>query len=173
MSLLSYIISRIELKPFPVILSERVFSPLGMGQSSYDRDALTAPIIKGIDENGTWCSHWDAGMYMGSLGILSTARDMAAFAAWQLDRHAAACQYQASVAFPADAGVKILLGWSENLFMPQNIRIRSINGGTGGYGASLMLNPDAETALIVLSNIYPYHYLEKMIPINKRFLLNG
>lgn len=171
MSLLSYIISRIESKPFPRIVSERVFLPLGMSQSSYDRDALAILVIKGIDKNGKVCSHWDAGIYTGSLGILSTSKDMAAFAAWQLDKQASACRYQSSVVFPVNTAVKSLLGWSENLFEPQAIRIRNINGGTGGFGSSLMLNPDAGTALVVLSNIEPARYLEKIVPENKRLFL--
>jgi CubicO group peptidase (beta-lactamase class C family) len=171
MSLLSYIISRIECKPFPVIVSERVFTSLDMNQSSYDRRSLTAQVVQGIDQNGVMCSHWDAGIYVGSLGILSTARDETAFALWQLDRSSAPCQYQANESFLIDTGVKSLLGWNENLFTPQNIRIRSINGGTGGYGASLLVNPDADVALVVLSNIYPYHYLEKIVPLNKQVLL--
>jgi CubicO group peptidase (beta-lactamase class C family) len=171
MSLLSYIISRIEGKTFPIIVSERIFKPLGMTHSAYDPHALTVPVIPGIDENGKYCSHWDAGIYAGSLGILSTAGDLMAFARWQLDRTSSACQYQANEHFVIDATFKSLMGWNENGFTPQDIRIRSINGGTGGYGASLMVNPDADMALVVLSNAYPYHYLDKIVPLNKQVML--
>jgi hypothetical protein len=96
MSLLSYIISRIEGKPFPAIVSERVFMQVGMSQSSYDRNILNNPIVRGIDKDGKFCAHWEAGIYDGALGIISTAKDLMAFALWQLDRSSAACQYQAN-----------------------------------------------------------------------------
>jgi CubicO group peptidase (beta-lactamase class C family) len=173
MSLLSYIISRIEGKPFPAIVSERVFTQVGMSQSSYDRSTLTNTIVRGIDKDGKFCAHWDAGIYDGALGIISTAEDLMKFAFWQLDRSSAACQYQANENFASDANVKSLLGWMENIFIPKDkqIRIRNLNGGTGGFGASLMINPDSDFALVVLSNCYPYHYLEKIVPVNKQVML--
>jgi CubicO group peptidase (beta-lactamase class C family) len=173
MSLLSYCISRIEGKPFPVIVSERIFTPLGMNDSRYDRNACAGPIVQGIDKEGKYCSYWDPGIYAGALGIRSTARDLMAFALWQLDPAAVACQYQANQTFTIDANVSSLLGWMENLFATEaaNTRIRNLNGGTGGFGASLMIDPDNDVALVVLSNSYPYHYLEKIVPINKQVVL--
>jgi CubicO group peptidase (beta-lactamase class C family) len=173
MGLLSYIISQIEGKPFPAIVSERVFTQVGMSQSSYDRSTLTSPIVRGIDKDGKFCAHWEAGIYDGALGIISTAKDLTAFALWQLDPSSAACQYQANQSFSSDANVKSLLGWMESIFITgdKHIRIRNLNGGTGGFGASLMINPDSDLALVVLSNCYPYHYLEKIVPVNKQVML--
>ena len=173
MSLLSYIISLLEGKPFPAIVSERVFTRLGMSQSSYDRNTLTNPIVRGIDKDGKFCAHWEAGIYDGALGIISTAKDLMAFALWQLDHSSAACQYQANQSFASDTNVKSLLGWMENIFIhgDKQIRIRNLNGGTGGFGASLMINPDSDFALVVLSNCYPYHYMEKIVPVNKQVML--
>jgi len=173
MSLLSYIISRIEGKPFPAIVSERVFEQLGMSQSSYDHNTLTNTIVRGIDKDGKFCAHWEAGIYDGALGIISTAKDLMAFARWQLDHSSAACQYQANQSFTSDANVKSLLGWMENIFISgdKQIRIRNLNGGTGGFGASLMINPDSDFALVVVSNCYPYHYLEKIVLVNKQLML--
>jgi hypothetical protein len=34
-----------------------------------------------------------------------------------------------------------------------------------------MINPDSDFALVVLSNCYPYHYLEKIVPVNKQVML--
>ena len=173
MSLLSYIISRIEGKPFPAVVAERVFTQLGMSQSSYDRNIFNNHMVRGIDKDGKFCAHWEAGIYDGALGIISTAKDLMAFALWQLDRSSAACQYQANENFEASANVKSLLGWMDNLCIlgDKQIRIRNLNGGTGGFGASLMINPDSDFALVALSNCYPYHYLEKIVPVNKQVVL--
>jgi CubicO group peptidase (beta-lactamase class C family) len=149
------------------------YTNLGMSQSSYDRNILNNPLVRGIDKDGKFCAHWEAGIYEGAPGIISTAKDLMTFALWQLDRSSAACQYQANENFVSDANVKSLLGWMENIFIPKDkqIRIRNLNGGTGGFGASLMTNPDSDFALVVLSNCYPYHYLEKIVPVNKQVML--
>ena len=171
MSLLSFIISRIEGKPFPDIVSERIFKPLNMDHSTFDHNAIRTTSVQGIGENGKFCGPWACGIYAGSIGINSTAKDLAAFAILQSDAANAACSLQAQETFLAEPLFKSNLGWGERLVMPENIRIRGINGGTGGYGASVMLNLETNSVIVILTNISPKHYIEIIYPLNKALLL--
>jgi CubicO group peptidase (beta-lactamase class C family) len=171
MSLLSFIISKIEEKPFPDIVSERIFKPLNMDHSTFDHQTIRTTFVRGIGENDKFCGPWACGIYSGSIGIISAAKDLASFAILQSDASNAACKLQSQETFLAEPLFKSNLGWGERLVVPENISIRGINGGTGGYGASVMLNLKTNSAIVILTNIFPKHYIEVISPINKALLL--
>jgi CubicO group peptidase (beta-lactamase class C family) len=169
--LLSYILSRIEEKPFAKLVTERIFEPLEMVNSSFDFQAIRMQLVKGLDEQGNVCDHWDGGILAGCLGILSTAEDLSKFAIMTCDSSDAAANLQAEESFAVDPLVKSNLGWGERLILPENIRMQGINGGTGGYGASVLVNRDKNFSVVMLSNIWPWRYLDLIYPVGKEILI--
>lgn len=162
--LLSYIISKIEGNPFAKVVAERIFGPLKMANSTFDVREVRTEMVKGIDEQGNFCAHWDGGILDGCLGIISTAEDLSRFAIMTSDLSDAAANLQARETFSVDALVKSNLGWGERLILPQNIYMQGLNGGTGGYGASILVNRRKNCSVIVLSNIWPWRYMELVFP---------
>jgi CubicO group peptidase (beta-lactamase class C family) len=78
--LLSYMISKVEKKPFARAVAEKIFNPLRMENSAFDIREIQTTMVRGVDEDGNFCGHWDGGILDGCLGIISTAADLAKFA---------------------------------------------------------------------------------------------
>jgi CubicO group peptidase (beta-lactamase class C family) len=169
--LLSYIFSRIDGKSFAKLVAERIFGPLKMVNSSFDVREIRTDLVKGLDEQGNVCKHWDGGILAGCLGILSTAEDLSRFAIMTCDNSDAAASLQAGESFAVDLLVKSNLGWGERLILPDNIRMQGINGGTGGYGASILVNREKNCSLVILSNIWPLRYMDLIYPVGKEILI--
>jgi CubicO group peptidase (beta-lactamase class C family) len=169
--LLSYIISRIEEKPFAEVVAERIFRPLNMINSTFDVSEVETEIVKGIDEQGNFCTHWDGGILNGCLGIISTAEDLTEFIARISDPSDDAANLQVAEIFAVDHLLRSNLGWGERLILPENIRMLGINGGTGGYGASILANREKNCAVVILSNIWPWRYMERIYPLGKELLI--
>lgn len=169
--LLSYIISKIEGKPFAKVVSERIFTPLKMDHSTFDVSEVQTEMVSGIDENDNFCSHWDGGILNGCLGIISTAEDLAKFAIMTCDHDNAAANLQAAETFPMSNVESCNLGWYERHIMPENICMQGLNGGTGGYGASILANRKSNCAIILLSNISPGRYMELIYPLAKELFI--
>ena len=169
--LLGYIISRVEGAPFAKVVNERIFQPLKMQHSTFDIVEAKTEIVKGINDKGDFCMHWDGGILNGSLGIISTVEDLSRFAIMICDPSNAAANMQAKEIFVLDENVSINLGWSQRLILPENILMQGINGGTGGYGASILINRDKNCAVIILSNIWPSHYMDTIYPLGKALLV--
>jgi hypothetical protein len=49
--------------------------------------------------------------------------------------------------------------------------MQGINGGTGGYGASVLVNRDKNCSVVMLSNIWPWRYLDLIYPVGKDILI--
>lgn len=169
--LLSYIISKIEGVPFAKIVEERIFKPLNMRHSSFNIHEVHTTIVRGIDDKGNFCTHWDGGILDGCLGIISTLEDMVQFTRTIYDPSNVVANLQALETFAVDEMVRVNLGWSERLIPSENIRMQGINGGTGGYGASVLLNRHQSCAVVILSNIWPWHYMDVMYPVGKELLV--
>jgi CubicO group peptidase (beta-lactamase class C family) len=169
--LLSYIISKIERKPFANVVTERIFTPLKMYRSTFDVREVQTEMVRGIDEHDRFCSHWDGGILNGCLGIISTAEDLSRFAIMTCDPENAAANLQATETFPINNWECCNLGWYERHIMPENIRMQGLNGGTGGYGASILANRKSHCAIILLSNISPGRYMELIYPLAKELFV--
>lgn len=169
--LLSYIIAKIEGKPFAKVVTKRIFTPLKMNHSTFDVREVQTEMVKGIDENGNFCSHWDGGIFNGCLGIISTAEDLSKFAIMACDLNDEAANLQATETFPINNLESCNMGWYELQIMPENIRMQGLNGGTGGYGASILINRKSNCAIVLLSNISPKRYMELIYPLAKELLI--
>jgi hypothetical protein len=48
---------------------------------------------------------------------------------------------------------------------------QGLNGGTGGYGASMLLNRKSKCTIVLLSNISPGRYMQLIYPLAKELLI--
>jgi CubicO group peptidase (beta-lactamase class C family) len=165
--LLSYMISKIENKPFADIVKARIFKPLEMINSVYHTPEINSDIVKGVDEYYNICNIWEGGILNGCVGIVSTTNDLMNFAEMTCSQADAASNLQARETFIVTPDFKSNLGWGERLVEPENIIIQGINGGTGGSAASVMVNRQHNYALVILSNLQPNVYMDNIYPLAK------
>jgi CubicO group peptidase (beta-lactamase class C family) len=158
-ALLSYIISKIENKPFPQIVKERIFQPLSMHNTTFNSKEVIANFKTGLDKSGNPTSCWDGGIFNGSLGIISTAEDLSKFSKMTLNCEDEAIARQVQNTFLAKQGVKTCLGWLMVNFDHEQPVIK-INGGTAGSSSSIFVNQKAQKAFTICSNIHPDSFME-------------
>jgi CubicO group peptidase (beta-lactamase class C family) len=158
-ALLSYIISKIENRPFPQIVKERIFQPLSMQNTSFNAKEVIAHFKTGLDKSGNPTTYWDGGIFNGSLGIISTTEDLSKFSKMMLNCEDEAVAIQVQNTFLAKQGVKTCLGWLMVNFVNEEPVIK-INGGTAGSSSSLFVNQKMQKAFTFCSNIHPDSYME-------------
>ena len=162
--LLSYIISRIASRPFSEIVEEKIFKPLEMHNSTFSINNISTKIIKGLDKEGNYTSHWDGGILNGCLGIISTSEDLTKFAKVTLDPLNKSVNLQVSNIFPSRPEVYSAIGWVL-VNSPKTDPILKINGGTAGFASSLFINREKQKALTFCSNIHPDTYMDLIEPL--------
>jgi CubicO group peptidase (beta-lactamase class C family) len=163
-ALLSYLISKIENKPFSEIAKERIFCPLNMQQTSFNLKELVTPFKTGLDKTGAPTPCWDGGIFNGSLGMISTAEDLSKFSRMMLNAEDEAIAIQVKHTFPAKPDIKTCLGWLMVHFDTEEPVIK-INGGTAGSSSSVFVNQNMQKAFTFCSNIHPDSYMELIEPL--------
>ncbi len=161
---LSYIISKIEERPFSEIVEEKIFRPLNMSNSKFNVKDISTNMIKGLDKEGNFTSFWDGGILNGCLGIISTTEDLAKFAGMTLDPLNNPVILQVKHVFPAKPEIYTNLGWLV-INLPGVDPVLKINGGTAGYAASIFVNREKQKAFTFCSNIQPDRYMELIEPL--------
>jgi len=152
MGLLGYILTRIEEKPYPKLVTELITKPLGMNQTFVSGTSKEKNLASGYADN-TEVKAWtwnNESVLTGAGGLVSNAEDMMKFMIAQLTPS----NTQLSKAFGlthtirADAGaMKIGYGW--------HIRDEKIvwhNGGTGGFRSFAGFDQSKNKAVVVLTN---------------------
>ena len=157
--LLSYIISKIEHKPFSQIVEETIFKPLKMKSSAFNAKNISTPIRAGLDKIGNPTPCWDVDIFNGSLGIISTAEDLSKFSKMVMNCTNESIALQIENTFPAKPTVKTCLGWLMVNF-DKGEPIIKINGGTAGSSASIFVNQKKQKAFTFCSNVHPDSYME-------------
>ncbi|MBL7873636.1 MAG: serine hydrolase [Cyclobacteriaceae bacterium] len=152
MGLLGYILTRIEEKPYPKLVTELITKPLDMNQTFVSGTSREKHLASGYADN-TEVKAWtwnNESVLAGAGGLVSNAEDMMKFMTAQLTTS----NTQLSKAFAlthtirADAGaMKIGYGW--------HIRDEKIvwhNGGTGGFRSFAGFDKATNKAVVVLTN---------------------
>ncbi len=152
MGLLGFILTKIEEKPYPKLVTELITKPLDMNQTFVSGMSKEKHLATGYSDNSpvkawTWNNE---SVLTGAGGLVSNAEDMMKFMTAQLSTS----NTQLSKAFAlthttrADAGgMKIGYGW--------HIRDEKIvwhNGGTGGFRSFAGFDKAKNKAVVVLTN---------------------
>jgi CubicO group peptidase (beta-lactamase class C family) len=160
--LLSMIVERVEGRPLGSVLGQRIFDPLGMGQTRMaDPEAIIPHRASGywVDRTGEELVNRDAtqtSSTLGAGGLVSSVHDMAK---WDEALHGSELLSETSQALmwtstilPNGEDTGYAFGWSVRPYRGR----RSVghNGMVAGFVASFLRLPDDGLAIIVFANRY-------------------
>lgn len=140
----------------PIKNEEGVFSRYGMRQSYTRAEDAGDSLVKGLNAGGEVTSNWDFDALMGAGGILSTVKDLSAFASAQFNKEDDDLMLTRAPTHVVNDRLKMGLGW-HILLTDSGKELHCHNGGTGGYSSSIAINMADEVAVIVLSNVSAFH----------------
>ena len=80
MGLLGYLISKITGATYEELLQDNILEPLGMVQTTTDRNAIKGKLAQGLNQVGFPTSHWDFQSLAAAGAIKSSIADLAKFA---------------------------------------------------------------------------------------------
>jgi len=152
MGLLGYILTRVEEKPYPKLINERITKPLEMNHTFVSGMRNDKSLAIGYsDKNPVKAWTWDnESVLTGAGGLISNAEDMMKFLIAQLttSNKPLSQAFEITHVARADAGkMKIGYGW--------HIRDEKIvwhNGGTGGFRSFAGFDKTKNKAVVVLTN---------------------
>lgn len=140
---------------FSELLSEKIFQPLEMKQSTLDKDAVGTAMVQGLDPAGSPTPIWDMEQFEGAGAILSTTQDLSKFARAHFNNNNLFLLTTLPT-FMVNENLRIGLGW-HILQDEQGHNLYWHNGGTGGYSASFFMIPETQKAVIILTNVSAFH----------------
>lgn len=127
-----------------------------MESTTTRRDDVKERLVKGLNKRGNVASYWDFGELQGAGAILSTSEDLVRFARANFNPANEIMELQRQHTFTIYEERSIALGWFI-LDRESGSQWYWHNGGTGGFRSSMVLNVEARTGVIVLSNISAGH----------------
>jgi len=151
-------------KPFPEAMHETLFAPLGMGSTSFTRDAhLTDRLVTGYNADGeSVVETLDRDIIvLGAGSVYSTAEDMAKYTACLLASGAPVLQRETlesmwaaqDVTFP-DAFGKAHMGLAFIVHDFDGERVVWHNGGWPGAATSMWAAPEAGRSVVLTANLF-------------------
>lgn len=143
-------------KTFEDLLSERIFQPLGMKNSTLDSHIVESNLVQGLDQEGNPTPVWDMGVLSGAGGLLSSTADLSKLVKAHFEDKENAFSLTTLPTFLVNTNLRIGLGW-HILEDEQGHDLYWHNGGTGGYSASVFVIPELKKAVIVLTNVSAFH----------------
>lgn len=151
MGLLGYLLERISEKPYEALVRETLFEPLGMGSSFVQRRPGDIPSSE-TDRFATGHSggketpHWHIDALCGAGAIVSSAKDLMAFAAAHLSPETPGTLREAMALAATPQRGAVGLGWFVGKEGLQH------DGGTGGFRSELRISLADKTAAARLMN---------------------
>ncbi|MGX5914897.1 serine hydrolase [Aliidiomarina sp. Khilg15.8] len=151
--LLSYVLSQHTGTDLDVLYQTHIFEPLKMQDSGID-----VSTVQGYTADGRATSNWDFAPNMqGVGGVRSSLRDMVRFARAQLgdgpEAPVAAAQHSHQLLVEADPQP---MAWGWMLYNHNDRDYLMHGGGTGGFNAMVIIDPDEGEASVVLANAALY-----------------
>ena len=137
------------------LLKQYIFDPLDMSVSTLDSNAVKNQRVIGLQPNGKRAKIWDMNALIAAGGIFSTTTDLVKFAESQFYEDNDAMQLTQQPTFTMSDQMRIGLGWhliskGENTWLWHN-------GAVGGFTSSMVVDAKNKNAVIILSNISPFH----------------
>lgn len=134
-------------------LQDQIFDVLNMETSSTQLSQYSEEgLVKGLNISGGQATNWDFNVLVGAGGIKSTVSDMLKFMKYQLNDDIEEIGLLQEKTFESDE-IDMALGWH---IIKQKEYLWH-NGATGGYRSSLVLDPQTNRGVIILSNISYAH----------------
>lgn len=154
--LLGHTLAHIEQTSYEDLLQDRVFSVLGMQNSTSLLDKAKGDLVRGLDIEGNEVPNWDLAILAGAGGIISTTNDLSKFVLSQFDEQNKAQVLTREKTTTLDDSMDLGLGW-HIIKKEAGKRWYFHNGATGGYSSIMVLDTQTKKGVVILSNISPSH----------------
>lgn len=139
-------------------LQQYVFAPLKMNQSSIViTNEQQKNLVRGLNTEGEETSNWDWDCMAGAGAIKSNLDEMALYAKANLDSTNTLFSLCHQPTFKNNDMMSMAMAWHIITSRSGN-KILFHNGGTGGYTSSMMLLPNKNKGVIILSNVSAFHH---------------
>jgi CubicO group peptidase (beta-lactamase class C family) len=152
--LLGYVLAQRAGGSYGEVLTTRLLTPASLQDTRITLSpAMQHRLAIGHDGEGAPVSNWDLSILAGAGALRSTAEDMLSFLQDNMDPGAPLAEAYRLAREPrreAGPGMRVGLGWHIRAANGRSIVWH--NGGTGGYQSFAAFDPEAGTAVIVLSN---------------------
>ncbi|MEM8585588.1 MAG: serine hydrolase domain-containing protein, partial [Bacteroidota bacterium] len=154
-ALLGILLERHSGRSYADLLQAYVLAPMSLSntQASTSND-LRKRMVKPYLANGVLAEYWQMGAWIPTGGIVANLPDLAKYAQAQLPGRGAALAHifeQCKVpTFTESESMRIGLSWFTLTFSGQEWYFH--NGGTGGFQTLLLADPQADKAMVLLSN---------------------
>ena len=175
MGLLGHALALRARMSYEQLVARRLLTPLGMRETAITlTPPLRARLAPGHDEAGKVVPNWDLPTLAGAGALRSTASDMLAFLAANVDTSAtpigrALRQTHDPRQATDNPNLKVGLAW--HILSRPSGNIVWHNGGTGGYRTFIGFDPVRRIGVVVLSNFnrsvddLGYHLLDESFPL--------
>ncbi|PRC92496.1 serine hydrolase domain-containing protein [Solimicrobium silvestre] len=147
--LAGYIVEHVYGETFETLLHEKITGPLAMHDTVIELAPSQAKrLVIGYDENGARYQP-SSNKFQGAAAIKSTLPDMLKYAQWQLDAHAPEVKLSHIPTYSND-DFSIGLNWQ--MLSANGRKVLWQDGATPGFASFCIPQPDANLALVILSN---------------------
>lgn len=160
--LLGYTLGLVEGIDFQELLKKRVFEKYQMKNSFTSSAGLEGKLVQGLGAMGNPVPNWDFNVLFGGGGILSTVEDLSLFVRAHFDESNRELGLIQKPTFQVNETLEIGLAW-HLLKMPENKTLLFHNGGTGGYFSVVLVDINAQKAVILLSNVSAFHPNNRLV----------
>ena len=168
--LLAYTLGEIEGKPYEQLLQDRIFTPLDMKTSSINANKFGDQLVSGRNKKGQDAANWEFQSLAGAGAILSSVKDLTKFLQANFNTEDPAIKLQQTPTAKLNFMDQVALGWMVQKHKITNDRTwHWHNGGTGGYSSAMVMDTDAKTGVVVLSNISGLFLLKSQLVTNLAF----
>ncbi|SEA85530.1 serine hydrolase domain-containing protein [Alkalimonas amylolytica] len=132
---------------YEALLQAAILQPMGLQDSSTEQPTER---VAGQNPDGSITPDWDFAAFTGSGGLYSSSHELGIWLAQQLTTDHPAIRNMQHAHHPT-AG----LGWQKR--RAGSRRWLEQTGATGGYTAAMLLDPDQQQAILILSNLSGLH----------------
>ncbi|MFO7744138.1 MAG: serine hydrolase domain-containing protein [Psychroflexus sp.] len=155
-SVLAKALENASRKSYEELLSEKIFHPLEMNQSTLRETEIQSGLVQGLDQNGNPTPAWEMGVFEGAGAILSSTKDLSQFVKAHFKEDEDAFSLTLMPTFLVNPNLRLGLGW-HILQDDAGNDLYWHNGGTGGYSASIYMVPESQKAVVILTNVSGFH----------------
>lgn len=151
--LLGYVMEQQTGLSYEELLKRYILSKFKMTQTTTNLEQVKAELVPGLNGQGQVTSNWEFDVLVGAGGILSSVNDLTKFVLAQFDAQNKALALSRESTFQVPIH-KMAVGLAWNLIQgPKGKTWHMHNGATGGYSSMMLIDIEANKAVVILSNV--------------------
>lgn len=162
--ILGYVLEQFSSKTYEELLQQKIVQKYQLVNTSTDRNKINSSLVPGLNKEGNSTTNWDFNSLEGAGAIVSSVSDLSKFAIAQFDNNNAELILTQRPTFKINQNHSIGLGWHIQERKDKGHWLIH-SGGTVGYTASIILNKQNKSGVIILSNVSAFNKKSKEIEI--------